>query len=389
MTLLTRIVRLVWGPEVDPALRPILAIGLVRSAAGATVWTFVGIWAVEHLGAGQTAVGATYLVSALVGVGAGYLGGHLSDHVGRRPLILVSWALQIGLLLGFVAAGDRELVGLGLMCLGGLFFQLGSAADQALVADLVPPERHEAAYAAVRVAMNLGVTLGPPFGGALLALASWPLLFSGAAALSAAGLGLALRYLPRRGAYAPEEPPARHSFGVIARDRVFLLFFVSAALAWLVYVAFEVVLPISLVDSHGIGPSTWGLLVVVNPLMVTLFQLRLTRRLRPISAAWKLGVGIPLMGLPFLVLPVFDAVPGVGLAILLFVVGEMLWVPTSQTVVVGLAPEDVRGAYMGAFGTTAAIGFALGPFLGLQVRERLRDGALRVAGAAPSVLAGG
>src|ERR671932_681604 len=212
MRLLPRLVRLVWGPEVDPALRPILAIGLVRSAAGATVWTFVGIWAIKHLGAGQTAVGATYLVSALVGVGAGYLGGHLSDHVGRRPLILVSWALQIGLLLGFVAAGDRELVGLGLMCLGGLFFQLGSAADQALVADLVPPERHE--------------------------------------------------------------------FGVIARDRVFLLFFLSGALAWLVYVAFEVVLPISLVDSHGIGPSTWGLLVVVNPVMVTPFHLRLTRPLR-------------------------------------------------------------------------------------------------------------
>ena len=32
----------------------------------------------------------------------------------------------------------------------------------------------------------------------------------------------------------------------------------------------------------------------------------------------------------------------------------MLWVPTSQAIVAGLAPEDVRGAYMGAFGSTAA-----------------------------------
>jgi predicted MFS family arabinose efflux permease len=384
--LLARLVRLVWGPEVDRVLRPILAIGFVRSAAGGTVWTFVGIWAIERLGAGQTAVGAAYLTSALVGAGSGYVGGHLSDHLGRRPLILLSWTLQIPLVLGFLAAGGNEKLGLGLMCFGGLFWQLGSAADQAMVADLVPPARHEAAFAATRVTMNLGVSVGPPLGGALLALGSWRLLFAGAAVLSSAGLLIALRYLPRRGAYSPEEPPKRHSFGVISRDRVFLLFLVSSVLAYLVYVVFEVVLPISLVESHGLEPATWGFLVVVNPIMVALFQLRLTRRLEPISAGTKLAVGIPLMGLPFLALPVEDAVPVVALAILVFVVGEMLWVPTSQTLVARLAPEDLRGAYMGAFGTTAAIGFALGPFLGLQVRANLGDGALWVCVAAMSLL---
>ena len=54
---------------------------------------------------------------------------------------------------------------------------------------------------------------------------------------------------------------------------------------------------------------------------------------------------------------------------LVFVFGEMLWVPTSQAIVAGLAPEDVRGAYMGAFGSTAAIGFALGPFTGLRLQD--------------------
>ena len=33
----------------------------------------------------------------------------------------------------------------------------------------------------------------------------------------------------------------------------------------------------------------------------------------------------------------------------IFVVGEMLWVPTSQAIAAELAPEDLRGAYMGAF----------------------------------------
>src|ERR671934_623392 len=164
-SLFARLFRLVWGADDDRALRPVLAVTFASSMAGSTVWSFVALWAIKHLHASQSAVGVAFLISAMVGVLAGYAGGHLSDHVGRRPLILVSWACQVALILGFLAAGRREFVGLGLMCLGGLVFQIGSASSQAMIADLVPPERHEQAYAALRVAANLGVTLGPPTGG--------------------------------------------------------------------------------------------------------------------------------------------------------------------------------------------------------------------------------
>src|SRR5947209_17614949 len=386
-SLFARLYRLVWGADVDPALRPVLAVTLASSMGGSTVWSFIGIWAIRHLHASQSAVGVVFLISAMVGVLAGYAGGHLSDYVGRRPLILISWACQVALVLGFLAAGGSELAGLGLMCLGGLVFQLGNAASQAMIADLVPRERHEQAYAAVRAAANLGVTLGPPTGGLFLALGSWSTFFVGAASLFFGGFVLALRFLPRPGDYAPEEPPTRHSFGVIVRDRPFLLFLVSSALAWLVYVSFEVVLPISLVQGHGLAAPVWGALVVVNPIVVTLFQLRLIRLVQPVPAAVKLAVALPLMGFPFVLLRVVDAVPAVALMILVFVVGEMLWVPTSQTIVAGLAPEDVRGAYMGAFGSMAAIGFALAPFLGLQIRATYGDAAVWAAVAALSLVA--
>ena len=127
--------------------------------------------------------------------------------------------------------------------------------------------------------------------------------------VAALGFSLAVLFLPARGAYAPEEPPSRGSFAVIAHDRPFLLFLLSAAFAWLVYVAFETVLPISLVSSHGYSSSTWGFLVIVNPLLVTFFQLRLTQRAASVPAAVKLAVGLPLMGVPFLLLSVNDALP--------------------------------------------------------------------------------
>jgi MFS family permease len=149
------------------------------------------------------------------------------------------------------------------------------------------------------------------------------------------------------------------------------------------------VLPISLVESHGYSTSTWGFLLVINPFLVTFFQLRLTERVSAVPAAVKLAVGLPLMGLPFLLLSVNDALPIVLLILFLFVVGEMLWVPTSQTAVAGLAPADLRGAYMGAFGAMGAVGFALAPFIGLQVRKSFGDSALWMLQAVLSLVAAG
>jgi MFS family permease len=106
-----------------------------------------------------------------------------------------------------------------------------------------------------------------------------------------------------------------------------------------------------------------------------------------VPAAVKLAVGLPLMGLPFLLLSLNDSVPVVLLLLFLFVVGEMLWVPTSQSIVAGLAPPDIRGAYMGAFGAMGAIGFALAPLLGLQVRKSLGDDALWLFEATLSLIA--
>jgi dipeptide/tripeptide permease len=68
-------------------------------------------------------------------------------------------------------------------------------------------------------------------------------------------------------------------------------------------------------------------------------------------------------------------------------IGEMLWVPVSQSAVAGLAPEDLRGAYMGAFGGTAAMGFALAPFMGFQVRSAAGDEAMWAAFAVVAVAA--
>jgi MFS family permease len=373
--LVRRIVRLIWGDDVEPEIRPLLYVGLAGSLGASSLWTFMGIWAIDKLGADSSALAVALLVGACLAATTGYVSGHLSDRIGRRPLILAGWAILSLYVLLFALVGERTTLGLVVLAGSGMASSIGWAATQAFVADLVPRERHEAAFASIRVANNLGVVGGPVLGGVLL-LISWQALFLGVSLLSAAVFVLAWRLLPRRGAFAPDEAPDRGSFAVIRRDHVFGLFLLSTALAYIVYVAYETVLPISLVDTHGLAPSTWGFLVILNPAMVTLFQLRLTRWTAGIAPLAKLAAGIMLMGLPFLVLSISAAVPVVLAVIFVFVVGEMLWVPTSQAIAAGLAPPDLRGAYLGAFSSMGAVGFALAPFTGLLVRGAAGDTAM-------------
>jgi predicted MFS family arabinose efflux permease len=381
-----RFFRLIWGDDMERALRPLLIVGFAGSLAGSACWTFVGIWAVDALDASSSQLGLYFVVAALVSASMGYLGGHISDHLGRRPVILAGWSLAALVPLSWTLVDDFG-AAIPLLLLVSLFIPVAMAADQALVADVVRAERHEHAYASLRVANNLGVTMGPPIGGVLLLTSDYDVLWVGVAGLGALTTLLAWRLIPGRGEFTPEEPPSRGSFGVIRRDRAFLLFLVSMVLANLVYFAFEVVLPISAVDSHGLSPAAWGFLVIINPALVTIFQLRLTRRVERFPAAPKLALAMLLMGWPFLLLSVDASIAVMALVILIFVIGEMLWIPTSQAIVAGLAPADLRGAYMGAFASTSSAGFALGPFIGLQIRGELGDTAMWSFFATVSVVA--
>jgi MFS family permease len=96
-----------------------------------------------------------------------------------------------------------------------------------------------------------------------------------------------------------------------------------------------------------------------------------------------------LMGLPFLLLGVNDSIGTIVAILLVFVLGEMLVVPAVQTAIAWMAPEDMRGAYMGAAGAAPAAAFALTPLVGLQVLSRLGDEAMWAMVAGIAVLAAG
>ena len=174
---------------------------------------------------------------------------------------------------------------------------------------------------------------------------------------------------------------------MLARDRRFALLFVAGCFAAIVYLSYETLMPISATDTYGLSPSAWGAVLVINPLMVTFLQLRVTTWTSGAPDGPKLAIAMLAMGLPLLVLTETAALLLLVPAVIIFVVGEMLWVPAMQTLVVRNAPDDLRGAYLGAIGASFPVAFALGPLIGLSIRDAYGDDAMWVTMAALSIVA--
>jgi predicted MFS family arabinose efflux permease len=366
-------VRRLLGDEIEPELRPLLAAVTLGFCGVFSFVAFFAVWAIGELRLPPGQVGLAFTGAAVAGVLGAVLGGRLSDRVGRKPVIVAAaagqTAVSAALLLPMGRAGAFAV-------LAGLSFlqPLRGATQRALAADLVRPERLESGFAALRIGINLGGSSGPLLGAALVTV-GWGALHLGTTLLFAGSLAAALR-LPqerRRSTRAVAGP------GVAGLVRVpaFRLVFAASVLAWIVYQAFETVLPASLAGSYGVAPAAWGLVFAVNPALTVLLQLRVTRWSRGLRTDAKLALALALMGLPFLALPVLGAPLALVVAVVLCVtLGEMLWAPASETLVVDVAPPGSRGAALGLATAASWLGTAAGPAVALQVGGAFGDGAM-------------
>jgi MFS family permease len=82
------------------------------------------------------------------------------------------------------------------------------------------------------------------------------------------------------------------------------------------------------------------------------------------------------MGTPFLILSLADSVAVFAVVLVIVVVGEMLWVPTSSAALVKLAPEERRGAYLGVFNAGVPVALAVVPLVGFPLADAAGDTAM-------------
>jgi predicted MFS family arabinose efflux permease len=382
-TLFATLERRLLGGTADARIRPVAAVSFVYSVSFSTFWVYVGIYAVKGLDWPPARVGYLFLASAPVAAAANYFSGRLADAAGRKTPIVLSFVASSANILLLSAVGDRTAAAFALVVLQGAIGAPAYSLDRVLVADLIAePEEREAGYAAIRVASNVGILVGPPLAGLLVYLGGWTAFLLGVAALGATGAVLAAALLPATAGRSAETRAG--SLREVVRDRPFALLLVSSLFSWIDYCAFEAVLPVIAVSAYGLSASKWGLLVAISPALVILGQLRLTRASAGIPTAPRLAGAALLMGLPFLLLLAAQGVAAIVVVIVLFMIGEMVWMPTSQGLAAELAPEHSRGTYFGALAAMTGPAWTLAPFIAFQLRDRVSVGSVWVLFAAVS-----
>jgi predicted MFS family arabinose efflux permease len=381
----SRLLRTVLGGDVDRSVRPVAAMSFTYYASFSTFWIYVGVYAIKGLGWPSSRVGLLFLASAPAAAVANYLSGRISDRTGRKPLIVASFLASAANMSLLAAFGHTTAVAFVLIVVQGVIGAPAFSLDRVLVADLVGnPVEREAAFAGVRVASNLGALVGPPLGALLVVLGGWTAFLLGIAAIGLAGAVLTVMRVPARAPAAGTERGG--SLKTVIRDRPFALLLLSSLLAFTDYCAFETVLPVIAVASYGLAPSTWGLLVAISPALVVLGQLRLTRAAGRIPPAPRIAGATLLMGLPFLAFLASTRIAVIAAVIVLFIAGEMVWMPTSQAVAAELAPKPVRGTYFGALAAMTGPAWTLAPFVAFELRDHAGADAVWLLFAAVAVV---
>jgi MFS family permease len=345
---------------------------LISSSGGALVFPFLTIYFRQRFEMSMTAIGLYISANAFVGLLSGALGGSLADRFGRRNVMAVSLLLSAIVTLGWGLTTDLTLL-LVLIVLSGLVGPLYGPASQAMVADLVEPEKRAEAYGLIRVIANLGVVIGPSIGG-LLAARSYLILFVCAAAAEFIFFVITIAMLPETKPESTEETQAADggmSYAPVFRDLPFLGMCTISIVAVLVYVQMNTTFPVYVKEQFGIPENQYGLLIALNALMVVTMQFAITRWANRFRRTSMLALSAALYAVGFGSLALARTLWQFAASVAVWTLGEMTMIPVRSALVADLAPETMRGRYMAVSGFAWGIGWMLGPLLAGLVSDSL------------------
>ncbi|MEV4430572.1 MFS transporter [Streptomyces sp. NPDC049602] len=357
--------------------RRMLLVGFIDKC-GTGLWaTAMALYFTYVTGLGLGQVGLLIGLSGAAGIAGAPLGGRLADRFPLVRVIICTQLLRAAALLALLTTDDYWLLVL-FSAAGALPDRATNVLTKLYAARVAGPDRIR--YQAInRTTGNLGWTLGGLGAAAALAVGSttaFQLLLIGDALSYLVMAALTLRCA---------EPPAPAASRVTAastdpapaakpanpwRDRGFLAFTAGDAVFYLHDSILQVALPLWIVHATDAPVGLAPILLVINSVLVVLFQVPLSRfgtttdaarrLLGPLAglfAAGTLALAVSPLGGPTL------AITALITAAVVLTFAEMIHTIVSWEISVALAPDDAQGAYLGVHGLAQSTQRFAGPLL--------------------------
>ena len=364
------------------------------------VLPFLSIYGSEQLGFQPITIGWLLSVYGFGGVVAGLLVGRVIERIGAIPTQILALAFAVPGFLWVGWATDFYGLSISLFYLSVAVEGLRPACTTATVDFCESDSQHVKALAVNRLAVNLGMTLGPALGGFLILL-SYQLLFYVNAVSTLAAMILTIAFFgwnfhaKETAAAVDSERVTSESESVNAtrslrntspfRDVRFVVFCLLNCLGACVLYQFIGTYPLYLKEQYQFQEHHIGLLYAVNTVIIVLFEMILVHWIAKRSLlkvfAWGqllscLGFGL----LPFGLLLVDDrtAIAGTTFAMafaycsftmIVLTIGEMFAMPMGPAYAARRSNSLNRGSYMGVFSTSFSVAALLAPLAGMALYE--------------------
>jgi MFS family permease len=353
------------------------------------VLPFLALYARQELKANTGDAG---LVLAFYGIGAfisSPFSGRLSDKIGSLKLMIISLSLT-GSFLFLYSIVTNFIMFLALSFVWAIISEAFRPASMAFISNEISPERRKTAFALNRLAINLGMSIGPVVGGFLSAI-NFSLLFyvDGLTSLAAAGF-LILSPLqkadeiisnsakPNSENISDEknESSLTHRKVNPLRNKKLLYFVLALIPVEAVFFQHIGAMPLFIVNELGFSNSVFGLLVAINTVLIIFIEVPLNDAMR-FWPDWKsLGFAAVLSAVGFGMMAFTRDISIIIISIVIWTFGEMILFPSSGEYVAKISPEKQRGEYMGYFQMSFSFAFMLGPWLGTEALEHFGSVAL-------------
>ena len=302
--------------------------------------------------------------------------GPISDHVGRKPVLLAALSLYVAVCLSCMFATSIEML-IALRCLQALGVAGAPVLARAIVRDLYHGVRAGRELARMGSITALAPVVAPSLGGILQSTFGWRASFLGMAALGLCAIVLVVRLLPETMKQPPKHPMSLLSiirgYGMFLRHRTFRIYLaiVSASygglFAWISGSSFV------LQDLYGLSPLLFGLVFAAATLgygLGTLLAARLVVRIGIDRTIVCGGVALAVGGLAMAAATALGATSPAALAVpmALYLCGLGLAMPQSMAGALMPFPERA-GAASSLLGflqqaTASAVGIVVGQMLG-------------------------
>ena len=342
-------------------------IVFIDRLGGFMLYPFFALYLTQKYDIGMATVGLIFAVFSITGMVGSALGGAIADRMGRKTVIIFSLILSS---LSALGMGLAPTIGIfmAVIVLVGTLSSIGHPAHEAVVADLLPPEKRAEGYGIIRVVFNLAVIIAPPIAGLLIAN-SYLTLFIVDAVISLISASIVLLALPetKPQVHAHVKPETMKQtfagYGRVFKDTPFVAFIGVTIMMTLVYMNMNSTLGVYLRDQHGLPEFRYAMLLSINAIIVVFLQFWVTRRLQSYKPFLMMAAGSLLYAIGF---AMYGFVTGFALfvvSMIIITIGEMVVTPFQQSLVASFAPEDMRGRYMAVSGLSWSISFTVGPYL--------------------------